>query len=184
MNCAVSHVIDCADSKGYLPGFALGIFLPDWIGRKRQQFVGCCLISLIYAIWAGVDKIAPTGGLLALYTFSQLVLNAGVSCPTYLYPVELFPTRVRGTAHGLAAASGKAGAVLTAFAFGTVVEKIGLQGAFGLFAALMAICAGLTLLLPEPRGMTLADMETEAMYGGDRAVEDVDDPRDIDAEKQ
>ena len=156
--------------QGYLPGFYLGIFLPDLIGRRRQQFVFFLLSSLLYAIWAGVTKTASIGGLMTLFTISQLVLNAGPNVTTFLLPVEVFPTRVRGSAHGIAAATGKAGAVLTAFAFGTVQEHIGLDGVLGLFAGIMALAAVITLLIPETKGRTLEDIEGEVLYGGDVSV--------------
>jgi PHS family inorganic phosphate transporter-like MFS transporter len=122
---------------------------------------------VIYAIWAGVLKAGTsTAGYMALFTISQLLLNAGPNVSTFLLPVEVFPTRVRGTAHGIAAASGKCGAVLTALLFGTVNQKIGLSGVLGLFSGLMALCAALTLLIPETKGATIDDVENEVLYGG------------------
>lgn len=82
----------------------------------------------------------------------------------FLLPVELFPTRVRGTAHGISAASGKTGALLTAYAFGSVVQTLGLRGALGLFAGIMAIAALVTLWIPEARGKTLEDIENDILY--------------------
>lgn len=87
------------------------------MGRKNQQFILSLAVAVIYAIRAGVTNKANTGGLMFLFTISQLVLNAGPNSTTFLLPSELFPTRLRGSAHGLAAASGKAGALLTSFAF-------------------------------------------------------------------
>lgn len=84
---------------------------------------------------------------------------------TFLLPVELFPTRVRGTAHGIAAASGKCGAVLTAFAFGTINDTLGLRGALGLFAGVMVLVAVAGLWIPEPKGMTLEQIEGGVLYG-------------------
>jgi PHS family inorganic phosphate transporter-like MFS transporter len=110
-----------------------------------------------------------TGGLLAIFTVSQLVLNAGTNVTTFLLPVEVFPTRVRGTAHGIAAASGKCGALLTALTFGTVNQKIGLSGVLGLFSGLMVLCAACTLMIPETRGATIKDVEDEILYGGQKA---------------
>ena len=83
------------------------------------------MVAIFYAIWAGVTNIASPGGLITLFTLSQFFLCAGPNETTFLLPVEVFPTRVRGTAHGIAAASGKAGAVFTAFAFGTITDRIG-----------------------------------------------------------
>jgi PHS family inorganic phosphate transporter-like MFS transporter len=124
-------------------------------------------MAIIYAIWAGVLKAGvSTAGLLTIFTISQLVLNATTNVTTFLLPVEVFPTRVRGTAHGIAAASGKCGAVLTAFTFGTVNQKIGLPGVLGLFSGIMVLCALCTLLIPETKGVSIEDVEGDVLYGG------------------
>lgn len=47
--------------------------LIDVVGRVRQQFIGCILVAVIYAIWAGVVNIAPTGALMTLFTLSQVI---------------------------------------------------------------------------------------------------------------
>ncbi|ORX35290.1 major facilitator superfamily domain-containing protein [Kockovaella imperatae] len=169
---AIGNII--VQSAGYLPGFFIGIFLPDWIGRRAQQFWLCLASSLLYAIWAGVStrKKTPVGGLMTLFTLAQLVLNAGPNCTTFLIPVEVFPTRVRGSAHGIAAASGKVGAILTAFAFGTVVDHIGLPGTLGLFAGIMALAAGITLMIPETKGTTIEDIENDKIFGGSSVFQD------------
>ena len=162
-NTAIGNIIvSCA---GYLPGYYVAIFLPDWLGRVRQQFAGSVIVAILYAIWAGVTNHTSTGGLITLFTLSQFFLNAGPNATTFLLPVEVFPTRVRGTAHGIAAASGKAGAVFTAFAFGTITNRIGINGVLGLFSGIMALCAAVTLLIPEPLGKTIEEIEQGVLYG-------------------
>ena len=42
-----------------------------------------------------------------------------------IYPAENFPTRYRAFAHGISAASGKAGAIISASAFSTLTNKLG-----------------------------------------------------------
>ncbi|KAK3672049.1 hypothetical protein LTR78_008019 [Recurvomyces mirabilis] len=165
-NIAVGNLI--VDIAGYLPGFYLAIFLPDRIGRVRQQWILSAVVAVLYAIWAGVTDHTSTGGLITIFTLSQLFLNMGPNATTFLLPVEVFPTRVRATAHGIAAASGKAGAVLTAFAFGTITDRIGLKGVLGLFAGIMALCAAVSLLIPETKGKSIAEIEAEAVYSNDR----------------
>ena len=83
----------------------------------------------------------------------------------------MFPTRVRGTAHGISAAAGKCGAILTAFAFGTVEDAIGLSGVLGLFSGVMFLNTLVTFLIPETRNHTLEGIERGALY----ETEDVED---------
>ncbi|KAJ6442371.1 inorganic phosphate transporter (predicted) [Purpureocillium lavendulum] len=154
--------------KGYLPGFFIGIPLADAIGRVRQQFYPSVAVCILYAIWAGISAPSvhtSSGGLLAMFAVSQLMLCLGPNCTTFLLPSEVFPTRVRGTAHGISAAVGKSGAVLTAFAFGTITKRIGLAGVLGLFSGIMGLTAAVTLLIPEPKGKSLADIERGAHLG-------------------
>lgn len=108
---------------------------------------------------------------MTVFTLSQLFLNMGPDCTTWLMPVEVFPTCVRGTAHGISAAAGKLGAILTAFAFGTVTDRIGLPGVLGLFSGVMVLNALVTLLIPETRGMTIADIENEVHFAEHRPMD-------------
>lgn len=110
---------------------------------------------------------------MTLFALSQLFLNMGPNCTTFLLPAEVFPTRVRGTAHGISAAAGKCGAVLTAFAFGSAANAMGLSGVLGLFSGVMALAALVTLLIPETNGMTLEDVENEVLYGTGSDSDDV-----------
>jgi PHS family inorganic phosphate transporter-like MFS transporter len=95
------------------------------------------------------------------FALSQFLLTVGPNCTTFLIPVEVFPTRVRGTAHGISAASGKCGAILTSFAFGTVEDAIGLEGVLDLFSGIMLLTALVTLLIPETKNRTLEDIEKD-----------------------
>ncbi|KAJ5473054.1 hypothetical protein N7530_007055, partial [Penicillium desertorum] len=111
------------------------------------------------------------GGLMTVFTLSQLFLNMGPDCTTWLMPVEVFPTSVRGTAHGISAAAGKFGAILTAFAFGTVTDRIGLPGVLGLFSGVMVLNALVTFWIPETRGMTITDIENEVHFAQHRPMD-------------
>lgn len=80
-NTAIGNVIQV--SAGYMPGYWLGIFLPDIVGRVRQQFLGSAIVALLYAICAGVGDNTSTTGLTVLFTLSQFVLNAGPASFTF-----------------------------------------------------------------------------------------------------
>lgn len=103
--------------KMYGKELVVTIFVPDTLGRVRQQWILSLLVAVIYAVWAGVTNHISTGGLIALFVLAQLIISAGPNGTTFLIPAEAFPTRVRGTAHGVSAASGKVGTLITAFAF-------------------------------------------------------------------
>ncbi|CAK7218507.1 hypothetical protein SEUCBS140593_003570 [Sporothrix eucalyptigena] len=179
-NTAIGNIIVCA--AGFLPGYYLAMFLPDIIGRIKQQVICSLAVAVLYAIWAGVTDHTSAGGLITLFTFSQFFLCVGPSATTFLIPVEVFPTRVRATAHGLSAASGKVGAILAAFTFGTVTDKIGLKGVLGLFSGIMALVALITLLIPETKGRTIAEIESGVLYGGSvLAVPETEDGSETEA---
>ncbi|KAJ5236436.1 hypothetical protein N7489_006527 [Penicillium chrysogenum] len=164
-NTAVGNII--IQAAGYLPGFYVGIFLPDCIGRVRQQFWTCIVVCILYAIWAGVSTQSahpPTAGLMIIFALSQFFLTVGPNCTTFLIPAEVFPTRVRGTAHGISGAAGKCGAIITAFAFGTVEDTIGLEGVLGLFSGIMFLTALVTLLIPETKNRSLEGIENDELY--------------------
>ena len=104
---------------------------------------------------------------MAIFAISQFVLTTGPNTTTFLIPAEVFPTRVRGTAHGISAAAGKCGAILTSFAFGTVEDAIGLSGVLGLFSGVMLLTTLVTFLIPETRNHTLEGIERGHLYGDD-----------------
>lgn len=151
----------------------MGVFLPDIIGRRMLQAITCFLACIFFAIWAGVSNVSSSGGLIALFTLSQLALGCGPNVTTFLIPAEVFPTRVRGTAHGISAASGKAGALLTAYAFATMTDKVGLRGVLGLLSGLLFIVALITFIIPEPKGRTLDEIEHGKFYGPGASEEDI-----------
>ncbi|KAK4940636.1 hypothetical protein LTR10_019266 [Elasticomyces elasticus] len=159
---AVGNII--VQLAGWMPGVYMGVFLPDILGRRVLQCGTCVLACVFFAIWAGVSDVSSSGGLIALFTLSQFALACGPNVTTFLIPAEVFPTRVRGTAHGISAASGKAGALLTAYSFATATKQIGLRGVLGLLAGILFLVALVTLLIPEPKGKTLDEIENGALY--------------------
>lgn len=81
----------------------------------------------------------------------------------------MFPTRYRSTCHGIAAASGKLGAILAQVGFARLKDFGGtnqsvkhiLKGfAFFMFTGIFS-----TLLLPETKGKTLEELSNEDQEG-------------------
>ncbi|KAJ5276380.1 hypothetical protein N7524_002533 [Penicillium chrysogenum] len=156
-NTAVGNII--IQAAGYLPGFYVGIFLPDCIGLL-DLYRG--VHTLCYMGWGQHTECTPPDSWLD--DLSQFFLTVGPNCTTFLIPAEVFPTRVRGTAHGISGAAGKCGAIITAFAFGTVEDTIGLEGVLGLFSGIMFLTALVTLLIPETKNRSLEGIENDELY--------------------
>ena len=70
---------------------------------------------------------------LARHTYvSRPEVTEGSTCSDALsvaflqcYPAEVFPTRFRASAHGMSAACGKAGAIISALAFNSLSKSVG-----------------------------------------------------------
>lgn len=102
-------------------GILVAIRYVDRVGSVRMQawgFLGCAAGLAIAAIGnsLGTGAASTTLIFLGFMTFTFMT-NAGPNAQTYLISGEVFPTAVRGTGSGFAAACGKVGAVLTAFLF-------------------------------------------------------------------
>lgn len=57
-----------------------------------------------------------------LYCLADFFQNFGPNVTTFVIPGEIFPTRYRSTANGIAAASGKLGAVISQVGFAQLLN--------------------------------------------------------------
>jgi nitrate/nitrite transporter NarK len=116
---------------GFLVGIAVAIALADRWGRIPLQvigFIGCALGLFLAALGGGGDQSTDHLVLIvAGFLVFQFMTNFGPNATTYLLAGEVFPTRIRGLGAGFAAASGKVGAVLTAFFFPTLLKAWGTE---------------------------------------------------------
>jgi hypothetical protein len=85
--------------------------------------------------------------------------NFGPNTTTFIVPGEAFPTRYRSTAHGIAAASGKLGAIIAQVGFAQLRDRGGpnmfIKHILQIFALFMLTGLFATLLIPETKGRTL-----------------------------
>ena len=100
----------------------------------------------------------------APFAHSHSFANFGPNSTTFVIPAELFPSYFRATGHGIAAASGKAGAIVGAFGFGAAVTAIGLQETLGILAGINFLGMLCTFFVPETNNRSLEEMS------GDQAV--------------
>ncbi|PWZ03048.1 putative PHO84-inorganic phosphate permease [Testicularia cyperi] len=137
MKTATGNLIITA--AGFLPGYFFTAFTVDIVGRKPIQLFGFAANALFLGILAGRFNVLKnqTGPFFTVFVFLQLSFNFGPNATTFIIPAEAFPTRVRATAHGVCAACGKLGAILSSLLFARLAThtKLGNQGVFWIFFA-------------------------------------------------
>jgi MFS transporter, putative metabolite transport protein len=109
-------------------GIAFAVLLADKLGRIWLQvvgFIGCALGLFVASL--SVDFTGEAGIILIFVGFMlfDFMTNLGPNAQTYLLAGEVFPTAIRGTGAGFAAAFAKIGAVMTAFLFPVLLVAIG-----------------------------------------------------------
>ncbi|KAI8991983.1 major facilitator superfamily domain-containing protein [Mycotypha africana] len=157
---------------GSVPGYYITVFTVEKLGRRTIQIMGFTATTILFAIMAGcynilIEKSMPA--FIFLFTLAQLFQNFGANATTFIIPGEVFPTKVRASAHGISAASGKAGAILASFAFNVLVDIGGAPGqhaflpqTLGIFAAVMFLGLIVTVLwVPESKGKDLEEFEED-----------------------
>ncbi|KXJ86028.1 major facilitator superfamily domain-containing protein [Microdochium bolleyi] len=146
---------------GYVPGYFLTIAFIELLGRKWIQIQGFLVTALMFGILAGANNTLSSGARFALIIIAQLFFNFGPNATTFIIPGEVFPSRVRGIAHGFCAAVGKLGAILSGIGFNYWSQtdrakypgSIGLSGVLWIFFALQLLGAVVTwFCVPETRG--------------------------------
>jgi MFS transporter, PHS family, inorganic phosphate transporter len=146
-----------------MPGYIVAALTIDRLGRKFIQWFGFAMMALAY----GLLFVAPvlttiTAAFLLVYGMSYFFTEFGPNVTTFVYPAEIFPVMVRTTAHGIAAAVGKIGAFIGAFAFPFLLSNYNLPSAMGVAAVISLAGLLLTIFtLPEPNQRSLEEVSGE-----------------------
>jgi len=147
-----------------VPGYWAAVALIDRLGRRPLQMIGFGVMAIAFVVLAigYAELVGVLTVFLTLYGLTFFFANFGPNTTTFVYPSEVFPTSYRTTGHGIAAASGKVGAVVAVALFPTLYLTYGLNWFFGLLA--IASTAGFVLtllLLPETSQRSLEDVSGE-----------------------
>lgn len=146
-----------------VPGYALAAKHVDRIGRRKLQFLGFTMITLLYGLiglWPTATAVVPL--FVLIYGLSFFFINFGPNATTFLIPSEIYPASIRAKAHGISASIGKAGAFLGAFFLPMVLHAHGLRYVMTAMAAVSVLGLFTTMLLPEMKQRDLS--ETEELY--------------------
>lgn len=132
-------------------GFILCTLLVDQVGRLPLQIAGFLGMAIGLSIVA-VAASLPGGStahiplIFAGFMLFNLLMNGGPNSTTYLLSGEVFPTRIRATGAGFAAAVAKLGAVVGTFFFPPLQETLGLPALMVLLSLASVLAAIVTVL--------------------------------------
>ena len=148
------------------PGYWLATFTIDRIGRKPIQIIGFTAMAITFAVLGIFHQLLTSAFVLQfliIYGLSYFFIEFGPNVTTFIYPPEVFPTKLRGFGSGASAAGGKTGAFIGTFLNVIILSSsIGESGLFLLLALLSAMGIILTVfLLPEPRRKDLDQISGE-----------------------
>ncbi len=146
-----------------LPGYWVAVWLMDRMGRRRIQWQGFAVMAVAFAAIALVPGVTKqVWEFLALFALSYFFVEFGPNMTTFVYPSEIFPTGVRGSATGMAAGAGKVGAFAGALMVPHMIKWVGVTGVMGVMAVISVAGLLLTIaVLPEPKGRSLEDISGE-----------------------
>ena len=136
-----------------LPGYAVAAWLIEKWGR-RPTLATFLLGSGIAAGLFGLQN--STAGIL-LAGMALSFFNLGAWGALYAIGPEIYPTAMRGTGTGAAAAAGRVAAIIAPLGVPFLLAGGGSPLVFGVFAVSFAIAAGSALLLPERSQLSMVE---------------------------
>lgn len=138
-----------------IPGYFSAAYLLERLGRKPV----IATYLLFSAIAAYLFGHASSTWTIVLWASLMSFFNLGAWGAVYAYTPELYPTRIRATGSGSAAAFGRVGGFLAPLIVGFLLPTVGTSGILVLNGALFVVSAVSVILLgEETKGRLLEDI--------------------------
>ena len=149
----IAHTASSVELSAYVNlfvavGFVLGLLVVRRFAHIRQQSIGFVLaaaglIMLMVGYIFHLDEWVLITGLILF----EIFLNAGPHLITFILPAQTYPVIDRGMGAGLAAATGKAGAVLGVFTIPLLLNWGGMEMVLAVTISLQILGAAVTASL-------------------------------------
>jgi len=152
-----------------IPGYLLSVAFIDILGRYNIQFWGfIAMATNFFAVVAlasnGKDMSGPLRwAMLMCFGFTFLFSNFGPNTTTFVLPVEVYPTLVRATCHGISAAAGKVGAVIGVVAFSPCEKAFGIEAVLAGCGVVCLVGALFTFFFTPTSVLSLEDLDRDVL---------------------
>ncbi|MBK8462344.1 MAG: MFS transporter [Nigerium sp.] len=137
-----------------IPGYIVAAWLIEVWGRRitlSAFLAGSAVAASAFGFADSATLILITGCLLSFF-------NLGAWGALYAVGPEMYPTNIRGTGTGAAAAFGRIASMIAPLLVPIMLGAGGMVLVFGVFGVAFLIGAGAALFLPERAGTELADV--------------------------
>lgn len=156
---ATSFYFSVLITAAQIPGYFLAAYLIEKVGRKAvlSLFLGLSAIfATMFAFSTSQTSLIISGSLMSFF-------NLGAWGAVYAYTPENYPTSIRGTGSGTAAAFGRIGGIIAPYA---IAIALGLEKGFSIaysINAMMFLVAALSVVIlgRETKGKTLEQASGE-----------------------
>jgi len=140
-----------------LLGFLVGLWAVPRFGRIHMQVIGFVGMTLGMLILVAPELAAGGAAAHASLVFAgfilfNLAMNAGPNATTFALAPELFPTKIRASAGGFAAAAAKVGATFGIFVLPLLKAHGGVAAVLIMMAIVSALGAAVTVTLAREGG--------------------------------
>jgi MFS transporter, putative metabolite:H+ symporter len=138
-----------------VPGYFSAAWLVERWGRKPT------LVTYLFGTAAAAILFGTSGtGAVAFVALALLsFFNLGAWGVLYTLTPEMYPTAVRATGAGVAAAVGRIGGIIGPFLTPVLVPTLGQSGVFALFMVVLVVTAlNVWLLAEETKGRSLEEI--------------------------
>ena len=140
----------------FLVGCLVAMYFVDRSGR-RPLIIHSFLWAGLALLLLGIFSSAPAWAVLALFAVYAILIG-GTQILQWIYPNELFPTEIRGSAVGLASSLSRIGAAIGTYLVPQALSHIGIGPTMIIAAVITLIGAGVSVAwAPETRGLTLGE---------------------------
>jgi MFS family permease len=153
-------------------GGIIALYNMDRLDRRKTFIIGLSLTTTCHLLIGVASMLLPVGNPLRPWVILILVVAFVFSMQTFLniavwvWLAEIFPLHMRGLGIGVAVFFGWFTNGVLALYFPSLVEGIGITGAFYMFAAIGAIALLFVITqVPETRGRSLESLEEDVETG-------------------